>query len=249
MEPIAEEFSQYIVFVDESGDHGLTTIDPHYPIFVLVFCILKKADYTDILSPRLQNLKMRHFGHDAVILHEHALRKGTDDFSFLNSKDKKERFMTELTQIIEELPFHLGCVAIRKNELKETENPGNPYHLALEAGLNQVDSFLSNEGVFGQKTHLLFEKRGKNEDGELKSEFRRLCEKNREEGRGYPFDVVFVDKKANHLGLQLADLLARPIGLSILRPDQVNRTYEVMEKKFLHRLLEKQDGRDLRCFP
>ena len=146
-------------------------------------------------------------------------------------------------------PFHLGCVAIRKNDLKETKNPGNPYHLALEAGLDQVDSFLSNEGVLGQTTHLLFEKRGKKEDGELKSEFWRLCEKNREEGRGYPFDVVFVDKKANHLGLQLADLLARPIGLSILRPDQANRTYEIMEKKFLPRLLEKKDGRDLRCFP
>jgi len=50
VEPIEEEFSQYIVFVDESGDHGLTTIDPHYPIFVLVFCILKKADYMDILN-------------------------------------------------------------------------------------------------------------------------------------------------------------------------------------------------------
>ncbi len=244
-----EEFSEYIVFVDESGDHGLMTIDPHYPIFVLVFCILKKADYIGILTPRLQSFKMKHFGHDAVILHEHALRKGMEDFSFLNSSDKKEHFMTELTQIIGEVTFHLGCVVIRKNELKENENPENPYHLALESGLIQVDSFLSNEGVVGQKTHLLFEKRGKNEDGELKSEFRRLCEKNRDEGRGYPFDVVFVDKKANHLGLQLADLLARPIGLSILRPDQPIRTYEVMEKKLLPHLLEKQDGRDLRCFP
>jgi len=246
---MTEEFSEYIVFVDESGDHGLMTIDPHYPIFVLVFCILKKADYIGILTPRLQSLKMKHFGHDAVILHEHALRKGTENFFFLNSSDKKEHFMTELTQIIGEVTFHLGCVVIRKNELKENENPENPYHLALEAGLIQVDSFLSNEGVVGQKTHLLFEKRGKNEDGELKSEFRRLCEKKRDEGRGYPFDVVFVDKKANHLGLQLADLLARPIGLSILRPDQPNRTYEVMEKKLLPHLLEKQDGRDLRCFP
>ena len=233
MEPMAEEFSQYIVFVDESGDHGLTTIDPHYPIFVLVFCILKKADYIDILTPRLQNLKMRHFGHDAVILHEHALRKGMDDFSFLNSRDKKEHFMTDLTQIIEEVPFHLECVVIRKNELKETESPDNPYHLALEAGLIQVDLFLSKEGVLGQKTHLLFERRGKHEDGELKSEFRRLCEKNREEGREYPFDVVFVDKKANHLGLQLADLVARPIGLSSLRPEQANRTYDILKKKFL----------------
>ena len=107
-----------------------------------------------------------------------------------------------------------------------------------------MDSFLSNEGVLGQTTHLLFEKRGKKEDGELKSEFWRLCEKNREEGRGYPFDVVFVDKKANHLGLQLADLLARPMGLSILRPDQANRTYEVIEKKLLLRQLKKQEKRE-----
>ena len=184
MEPMIEEFSEYIVFVDESGDHGLMTIDPHYPIFVLVFCILKKADYIGILTPRLQSLKMKHFGHDAVILHEHALRKGTEDFSFLNSSDKKEHFMTELTQIIGEVTFHLGCVVIRKNELKENENPENPYHLALEAGLIQVDSFLSNEGVVGQKMHLLFEKRGKNEDGELKSEFRRLCEKTGMKGEG-----------------------------------------------------------------
>lgn len=249
MRPMTEGFSEYIVFVDESGDHGLTTIDPHYPIFVLVFCVLKKSDYIGILTPRLQSFKMKYFGHDAVILHEHALRKGTDDFYFLNSEDKKERFMTELTQIIGELPFHLGCMVIRKNELKKTEGPENPYHLALEAGLIQVDSFLSSEGVCAQKTHLLFEKRGKKEDGELKMEFQRLCEKNRDEGKGYPFDVVFVDKKANHLGLQLADLLARPIGLSILRPDQSNRTYEILRKKLFTHLQENQDGRDLRCFP
>ena len=82
-----------------------------------------------------------------------------------------------------------------------------------------------------------------------KVSFGGSAKKNRDEGRVYPFDVVFVDKKANHLGLQLADLLARPIGLSILRPDQPNRTYEVMEKKRLPHLLAKQDGRDLRCFP
>jgi len=29
----------------------------------------------------------------------------------------------------------------------------------------------------------------------------------KEKVRGYPFDVVFVDKKANHLRLQIAELL------------------------------------------
>lgn len=33
-------------------------------------------------------------------------------------------------------------------------------------------------------------------------------------------------------GLQLADLVARPIGLSLLRPDQENRSFEVLKEKF-----------------
>lgn len=38
-----KSFSDYIVFVDESGDHGLVSIDPEYPIFVLGFCIFNKS--------------------------------------------------------------------------------------------------------------------------------------------------------------------------------------------------------------
>ena len=33
-------FSDYIVYVDESGDHGLK-IAPLYPIFVLAFCVFE----------------------------------------------------------------------------------------------------------------------------------------------------------------------------------------------------------------
>jgi hypothetical protein len=38
-------FADYIVFVDESGDHGLHNIDPQFPVFTLAFCIVSKADY------------------------------------------------------------------------------------------------------------------------------------------------------------------------------------------------------------
>ena len=33
----AKLFSKYVVYVDESGDHGLKNIDPNYPVFVLAF--------------------------------------------------------------------------------------------------------------------------------------------------------------------------------------------------------------------
>ncbi len=35
-------FSKYIVYVDESGDHGLQNIDANYPYFVLAFCVFHK---------------------------------------------------------------------------------------------------------------------------------------------------------------------------------------------------------------
>ena len=44
------EFSDYVVFVDESGDHGMQNIDPQFPIFVLVFCVIVKVEYHWIVS-------------------------------------------------------------------------------------------------------------------------------------------------------------------------------------------------------
>ena len=41
----------------------------------------------------------------------------------------------------------------------------------------------------------------------------------------------FADKKTNTAGLQLADIAARPIGLSVLRPNQPNRAFAVLERK------------------
>lgn len=46
-------FSDYLVFVDESGDHGLEAIDAGYPIFVLAFCVIRKEDYVSVLTPAL----------------------------------------------------------------------------------------------------------------------------------------------------------------------------------------------------
>lgn len=71
-------YSDFVIYVDESGDHGLASIDPKYPVFVLTFCIFRKSDYVSVLVPRMQSLKFRWFGHDLIILHENEItrRKG-----------------------------------------------------------------------------------------------------------------------------------------------------------------------------
>ena len=45
------------------------------------------------------------------------------------------------------------------------------------------------------------------------------------------FDLVIADKNANCEGLQIADLTARPMGLSVIRPQQPNRAFDVVRTK------------------
>lgn len=53
-----DEFSDYIIFADESGDHGLTSINPENPIFVLAFCIFRKEEYISVVKQAISQLKM-----------------------------------------------------------------------------------------------------------------------------------------------------------------------------------------------
>jgi len=50
-------FSNYIVYVDESGDHSLSSVNKDFPIFVLAFCIFEKAMYSQsaVLKPEQKN--------------------------------------------------------------------------------------------------------------------------------------------------------------------------------------------------
>ncbi|SIT40713.1 conserved hypothetical protein [Paraburkholderia ribeironis] len=224
--------SDYIVFVDESGDHSLTSIDADYPLFVLCFCVIRKADYGDTLVPRIKKLKFDTFGHDCVVLHEIDIRRKRGDFSLL-SKEPRERFMADLTQIIIDTQMTVIAVVIDKRKLKQRySNPYNPYHIGIKFGLERVRHFLRAHGQHENLTHVVCEARGAKEDKDLELEFRRVCDGDNRSGVPYQFDIVICDKKANSEGLQISDLMARPIGLHILRPDQQNRAYDVLAEKF-----------------
>jgi len=243
-------YSDYIVYVDESGDHSLWSVDPQYPLFVLAACVFSKQNYARQVTPAVQELKFRFFGHDMVILHEADIRKARSDFRILLNAEVRESFIEDLTRIVESSPFTVVSSVIRKAELEQRYAfPDNPYHLALTFCLERVFRLLSSLGVAERVTHVVFECRGKKEDAELELEFRRICD-----GRNYgneklPFQIVMADKKVNSIGLQLADMVARPIGLHILRPAQENRAYNVLEPKLYRGPSGSAAGYGLKCFP
>lgn len=89
------EFSDYVVYVDESGDHSLEVIYEEHPVFVLSFCVFKKSDYAQLVAPAICSLKFDFWGHDSIVLHSHKIRKQLDDFSILANLPTMERDLME----------------------------------------------------------------------------------------------------------------------------------------------------------
>jgi hypothetical protein len=226
-------FGKYIVYVDESGDHGMKSIDGSYPVFVLAFCIFHKRHYAECVVPALESFKFKYFGHDQVVLHEHEIRKEKGPFRIFPTREAKIRFLDDLTAIVEASRFIVASCVIEKKRLRDhAELEGNPYHIALGHCVMTLHDFLVEKGEGEVTTHVVVEQRGSKEDKELELEFRRFCSGNNPRGSVLPFEIIFADKKAMSAGLQLADLLARPIGLHVLRPEQPNRAFDVLKGKF-----------------
>jgi hypothetical protein len=229
----ARRFSDYVVYVDESGDHSLERIDPDYPVFVLALCVFHKRHYAEKIIPAVEKLKFNYFGHDSVVLHEHEIRKQKGEFAFLSHKPTREEFIDRLTAIMDASNFVLIACVVDKSRLSRNEGAGsNPYHIALGLCLEVLREFLTEKGQGQHQTHVVVECRGKREDAELELEFRRICDGENAGNRELPFNIIFADKKTNLTGLQLADLVARPVGLSYIRPGQVNHAFELLKKKF-----------------
>jgi hypothetical protein len=232
-------YGDYLVFVDESGDHGLLSIDTNFPVFVLVFVIINKQDYLEKIIPAFTKLKLDYFGHEHVILHERDIRRRANIFEyFMENVIQQHHFLEEMNALIDAAEFEYIYAIIDKHKLKSKYNdPYNPYEIALRFCLEYLHKHLERKNQNNKQINVSVESRGKKEDGELELEFRRICDNQKSWGyrkidfSTINYDICFADKKTNSIGLQIADLIARPLGLRYLKPTQKNRAYEIISNK------------------
>jgi len=249
-EPPPPGFGDYLVFVDESGDHELSKIDPQYPVFVLLFCIIRKENYVTQVCPPLQRFKFEFWGHDEVVLHEHEIRKPHGHFLFLLQKTLRDRFMAGLSEQMQNLPATVVAVVIDKPAyVARYHKPASPYEYAMETGLERVFRHMEGESQDGKLTPVIVERRGRREDDELELAFRRVCDGANTFRKALPFELVMIPKASNSTGLQLTDLMARPVGIHHLRPNQPNQAYEIIETKFRRSPAGKIEGWGLKLLP
>lgn len=232
-------FSDYIVFVDESGSAVLEGIDPDFPVFVLACVLISKDHYADVIVPRLQRLKFKFVGHDQLILHERDIRRQQNDFAFLQTGEAvREAFIDGVNSLVATADVDVIAAVIDKQRLKARyTHPWSPYEIALHFCMETLLSRLRELEQEARLIHVLFESRGRTEDVALELHFRRIA--NNEANWGYvrpdflgcQWEPRFIDKRSNSSGLQLADLFARPIGLRVLRPTQPNRAFDLIRPK------------------
>ena len=226
-----KNYSDYIVYVDESCDHNLVAIDRNFPVFALSFCIFAKEQYANCVVPATQEFKFHYWGHDAVVLHEREIRKSIGDFAFPRvERRRREQFITDLNDLIASVSFDVIGAVIQKNDLIDRdENPPNPYNIALRSCMNELLSFLLKQNQQGRLVHVVLERRGKKEDQDLEREFQDVAGGISQMG----FEPKLAPKSTNSTGLQFADLTARPMAQHILRPLQRNRPFKAIEDKLV----------------
>jgi len=221
--------SNYLVFVDESGDHYLKKYPKDYPMFVLAFVIISKDEYCDHLLPRFSRLKLKYFPDVSTIFHEREIRKAEKRFAFLTDANMRKSFHADLTAMMTDIDYKVAAVAINKDEKTRRDMlTEDLYELGVKHGLAKVEEFLKSKNDFNYTT-VTFESRAysveayRKADEQLYKYFRETAHEN--------FGIEIHIKSAGGLGLQFADMMARPIGIHILRPEQPNRAWEIIKDK------------------
>ena len=75
----------HILFIDESGDHNLTTIDIQHPIFVLGGVIAEKKYAFGEMTEKLNAFKQELFGTTDITLHTADFTRQKNGFHQMNT--------------------------------------------------------------------------------------------------------------------------------------------------------------------
>ena len=232
---------KYYLYIDESGDHGLTKINPNFPVFLLCGVIFNRNTY-EALRQQFNTLKTSIWQDKKVIFHSRDIRKCEKEFQVLFDLELKARFYEGLNQIISKSEYKIIASAINKNKyIKQYGRLGNDvYELSLSFIIERAVFYLDSLNKEGIELNIVIEKRGKKEDRQLHEHFQRLLARgtgfvSAERLKNYNIDIEFKDKRDNINGLQLSDLIAYPLARYVIDPKRANPAFDIFENKFYSR--------------
>jgi len=223
-----------ILFLDESGDHSLSKIDPSHPVFVLCGVIMEDRYHDEVATARLSEMKDTLFGNHNIILHTADFTRNKGGFEAMANNDFRVRFFTELQRLITDLEFKIvACVIKKQDHLKRYGLQAlDPYLLSLSL---LIERFVFECGSAGGT--VVAEARDTTLNNALELAFLDL----KIRGTHYVSatkiqkrirNFAIRDKKANLAGLQIADIVATPIARHeivkpLIRPIAMKATFSL----------------------
>jgi len=244
-----------LLFLDESGHHGLKKINQEYPIFLLACCIFEEAYYEEFFINKVKELKIKHFDDPDIIFHSRDIRKWQNQFKCLGDINKRSDFYKDLDNLIKSSKFEVIASAINKDKLIQLYGPraDNPYNISLSFILERSIFYTDNIGC--NSIAIIAESRGKKEDNLLFTQYQLILSNGTKYITSERFknkirSFSFIDKSKNNIGTQIADLVSYPIATKIIFPERINLAFEVLEDK-IFRQFPGSDyiGYGLRVFP
>lgn len=212
---------EFLVFLDETGDHSLQHIDKQYPIFALGAMFCRSDDYIKIINPIFDELKYKYFDKRHVFLHSTEIRKSRNDFKILMNPEIRSRFFEDLNACISSCPYILTFSLIDKFQHTETYiEPDNPYFLTLSFIMERA-FFVIHKNYPNAKCVFIAESRDTKENQNLKKAFDNY----KRNGTGFISseelkfitDLKFIKKTENETGHQIVDLCLYPIARTYLK--------------------------------
>lgn len=224
----------YRMYVDECGDHNMSsdaeTEQQRYLSLTGIW--IQRDEVINHIRPEMEQLKRTHFEYDRdepLILHRNDIVRKSGRFHVLRSPDRRERFDNDLLDCLSRWQFGVVTVVLDKKTHSEKgyRQLKHPYHYCLHVLIERYRGANQRHGG-----DVMAEARGGKEDMALKKEYGRIWR------LGTSFissqamqsfltsrEIKVKQKQMNIEGLQIADLIAQPTRLEILRPEWDGNIY------------------------
>lgn len=243
---------KYFLFIDESGDHGLVSVDPNFPVFILCGIIVSEQEYQEIIN-KMDNIKKMFWGNKTVIFHSRDIRKCEKEFQILFDLDIKRRFYDAVNKLVQTTNYVIITSAIKKDDYinRYGKLVSDVYEIALSFILERSIFLLDDRPDKPHQLNIVVERRGKREDKSLHEHFQKLASRGTayitpNRIRNYSMNISFKSKYEDISGLQLADLIAYPVARYVIDPDRANPAFDILRSK-IYEKRKKMYG--LKVFP
>lgn len=229
---------EFVIFADESGDHGGVGCDPVSPLFTMAFCLIRRADYVSQVVPAIQALKLDVWGHEGIRLDDRKIRKGVGPFYHTSRRyDRRTALLRAGLEALMDLPMQVVAASVDKPKLiaRLVAEGGGPvrnlYQICLPHCLPKLHALMNGENG-GRATPCLYRMRGKREDNTLIRETNIAGRALEHEGRvawGERIEPHIPPRYASSPGLELADQVARAVSLHVARPRARNPAWRKLK--------------------